>query len=270
MSGLSNPFTMPTFLEALHTRLDHGETKHGDRAVYEPWSWTVEQLGAECADLAVWAWVLHTRAGCYPNGAEVRIAVARWVRSSWALTRACVLLVEQLSQHYPASAPSDPPASRLLLSDRRWISDALTADAYSVPQRAIPTRKIREAYAARCIDRSLAGAQLHGDVSFAHDGTWLLHELADEVCGLAGWLHVLRVQVGLAPSILGGHVRACRTLYDQLPAIRLLVATGEAEWADGVTFDVPVPEAVGRWVDDILSDVHLSVVAQSATTEVQS
>ena len=269
MSGLSNPFTMPTFLEALHTRLDHGETKHGDRAVYEPWSWTVEQLGAECADLAVWAWVLHTRAGSYPNGAEVRIAVARWVRSSWALTRACVLLVEQLSNLYMSSTFTKVHVGDNL-KDRRWLSDALTSEDRSEPRRAIPTRKILGAYAARCVDRSLAGAQLHGDVSFEHHGTWLIHELADEVCGLAGWLHVLRAQVGLAPSILGGHVRACRTLYDQLPAIRLLVATGEADWADGVTFELPVPEAVGRWVDDILSDVHLSVVAQSATTEVQS
>lgn len=267
---LSNPFTMPSFLAALHTRLDHGEQKHGDRAVFQPWTWTVEQLGDECADLAVWAWVLHTRAGCYPNGAEVRIALARWVRSSWALTRACVLLVEQLSKHQDFLAPNTTVDARAALADRRWLSDALTAEVYSVPKRAIATRQMREAYAARCVARSLAGAQLHGDISFEHDGSWLIEELADEVCGLAGWLHVLRAQLGLEPTHLHGFIRSCRTLYDQLPAIRLLVATGEAEWADGVTFDVPTPEAVGRWVDDILSDVHLSVVARSATTEVQS
>lgn len=266
---LSNPFTMPSFLAALHTRLDHGEQKHGDRAVGQPWTWTVEQLGDECADLAVWAWVLHTRAGCYPNGAEVRIALARWVRSSWALTRACVLLVEQLSNIYISSTFTKAHVSEFL-KDRRWLSDALTAEVYSVPKRAIATRQMREAYAARCVARSLAGAQLHGDISFEHDGSWLIEELADEVCGLAGWLHVLRAQLGLEPTHLHGFIRSCRTLYDQLPAIRLLVAIGEAEWADGVTFDVPTPEAVGRWVDDILSDVHLSVVARSATTEVQS
>lgn len=266
---LSNPFGgMPPFITALHARLDHGETKHGDRARWQPWSWTVEQLGDECADVAVWAWVLYTRAGWYPNAAEVRIAVARWVRSSWALTRACVLLVEQLTQNHPAPPPP-PKVMRDALADRRWLSDALTSEDRSEPRRAIPTRQIREAYASRCVARSLAGAQLHGDMSFDHDGTWLIREIADELCDLAGWLHVLRAQLGLSADI-GAHIRACKTLYDQLPAIRLLVAQGENTTPSGTTMTVPPPDAVGRWIDDVLTDVHLTVVAQSATTEVAS
>lgn len=267
--ALSNPFGgMPPFIAALHARLDHGETKHGDRALWQPWSWTVEQLGDECADVAVWAWVLYTRAGWYPNAAEVQPAIKRWVRSSYALTRACVLLVEQLSSSYISSTFTKAHVSEYL-ADRRWLSDALTSEDRSEPRRAIPTRKIREAYAARCVARSLAGAQLHGDMSFDHDGTWLIRELADDLCGLTGWLHVLRAQLGLKGE-LGAHIRACQTLYDQLPAIRLLVAQGENTTPSGTTMTVPPPDAVGRWIEDVLTDVHLTVVAQSATTEVAS
>lgn len=264
--SLSNPFTMKPFVVRLQERLEHGQRKHGVAAMVSPWVWTVDQLSDECADLATWSWVLHHRSILYPNAAEVRITIARWVHSSWALTRACVHLIAELDELKLVQRPAADVGAAL--ADRRWITDALTSEDRLDPVRALHTRKLVAAYVRRCVQRSELGAQLYGDDSFGHPGGWLVDQLADDLCGLAGWLHVLRAQtLNAERPPLGGHLQACRVLYDQLPGLRALCAVGEAGVGQVSSFDVPSPESVGPWVEHVLSSTPLlSVVARSATT----
>ena len=211
---------MPTFEVRLSQTLEAGRARHGDAWYEVAPEELIEQLAAEAADLAGWAWVLHTRAGRYPEAERgfVRDGLEHLAVLSIRLMRAIAVLAVE-GPYTETAGEHRAPAG--------WLEALRHPEDWSFPRR-VTGRVPVEAWALLVADRLEAGSVEYGDLSFERDGGELCIELGDEATGLAGWAYVLRGRAetfeptarAKVDQQLGGLVRASAAAYDRVRAIQ--------------------------------------------------
>lgn len=214
---------MLTFRERLSKTMAAAQAEYGDLWLNESCEVLIEQLAAEAADIAGWAWVLHCRAARYPDAERgfVRDALEHLAVLSIRIMRAIAVLAVEGPYADEVQAERRTPEG--------WLDDLMHPDDWQFPRR-VTGRIPVVAWADLVRDRLRAGALEYGDQSFERDGGELCVELGDEAVGLAGWAYVMRARaetIGVATRVkvieqLGGLVRAAAAAYDRVRAVQYL------------------------------------------------